>query len=198
MFLLIHLFTDSFPVFSFYNPWKDFLSFPGGIKGNTGKKSCTWSYTFVDSCSLTAFFKKEKRTLAAYHLMRTNFLTFFKFTELSEDLNTLNASDPDAHLIFKNSASILPLRAWFPICVLLISDICVAVGHAVFVNVTTVVNTQQLTFLVSRTKHSKYTFVTLLKHFFTTKLDWWHFCIKLLRLPSDVRVVTTNLPFLTS
>ena len=38
IFLLIFMFTDFFPIFPVYNPRKYFPSFPGGIKGNGGKK----------------------------------------------------------------------------------------------------------------------------------------------------------------
>ena len=144
----------------------------------------------MDSCSWIVFLKKQRRTLSANHLMKTNLLTFFfNFTDLTENLNTLRTdldSQPLAHLIFKNSASIPPLRTWCPICVLLISDILCCFRYCD--------NLCTHNSLISRIKHSKYTFVTLLKHFLPQ--NWIDdIFVSSYCLPSEVRFVTTNLPF---
>ena len=67
------------------------------------------------------------------------------------------------------------------------------IGHlAIFIIVTTVVQTKQL---VTRTKRSMYTFVTLLKYCLP-QIGLMTFLHQVIASPSDVRYVATNLPFL--
>ena len=148
---------------------------------------------FVDSCRCS--------WKAVNHLMRTNFLTFwFYFKDLTEKLNALRCVRSGCltigtRLIWKNSESILVLLTWCPTCALLISDILCCCLTCCFLYCA---NCCAYTKVDYKHKALKVYLCNLIEALFINKLDWWHFCIKLLHLCQNVRFVTTNLSFLTS
>ena len=133
---------------------------------------------FVDSCSWIVFLKKQRRPLAANHLMKTNFLACFFLVYWFDWFGT-----PD----FQKLCKYFHLRTWCLICVLLISDVLCCCPTCCFHYCD---NCCEHTTVSFTHKAFKIYLCNLIEaFFFTTKLDWWHCCIKLLRLPSDVRFV---------
>ena len=121
------------------------------------------------------FLKKQRRTLAANHLMKTTFLSFCsQFTDFTEGLNTLRCFRSECLAIgtpdFRKLYKYYPLAKMMPhMCTFNIRH-PVLLSDVIIIIVTTVMHIKQL---VTRTKHSKYTFATLLKH--CLPRNWIHY-----------------------
>ena len=137
----------------------------------------------MDSFRWIVILKQERRTLLLSFWWRlsaklSHFFLLVYWFDWKDPSNP--GAYPLAHLIFKNSASIPPLQTQCPICILLILDMPCLCGTCCFC------------YCDSCTRKAfKVYLCNLIETLLTTKLDWWHFCIKLWRLPSYVRFVTT-------
>ena len=128
---------------------------------------------FLDSCSWIVFLKKQMRTLAANHLLKTNCPTFcfYRF---------------DRRLKRSKMRPIRMLNHWHSwflktLQVLNMSHICTFnIGHPMLLSDKTFSLLPQL--LRTQDRAFNVYLSNLIELLFTTKLDWWHFCIKLLRL----------------
>ena len=132
--------------------------------------------------------------------MKTTFLAFCsQITDFTEGLNALKCarsgcvtiSTPDFQKLCKPLPKMISHMCTFNIGLpVLLSDMLFSL-----LIVTTVVHIKQLR---TRTKHSKYTFATLLKHCLPQKIGFLAFLHQVIASPSDVGFVTANLPFLTN
>ena len=132
--------------------------------------------------------------------MKTTLLAFCSYiTDFTEGLNALKCarsgclaiSTPDFQKLCKPLPKMMPHMCTFNIGLpVLLSDKLFSL-----LTVTTVVRIKQL---VTRTKHSQYTFATLLKHCLPRKIGFPTFLHQVIASPSDVGFVTANLPFLTN
>ena len=104
--------------------------------------------------------------------MKTNFLSLrFNFADLTEDLNALTLVRSRSTAIGTTDLQKLCKYCFLEnmmnqMCTFNIGASCFAVGHVIFIIVTTVVHTK---LLVTHTKHSKHTFFNIIDDIFVSR-----------------------------